>query len=75
MRTTFLATDPEVYAQTCHAVATASEPDYGKIKARTVVLAGEEDKTCPKATLHFLEREIGGEVKLVVVKDAAHWVQ
>ena len=68
-----LATPAEGYAQACIALATAIDPDYSKIEAPTMIVAGEEDKTAPKATIDFLRERIKGS-HVVTCQKVGHWI-
>ncbi|KAM0747624.1 putative hydrolase [Meredithblackwellia eburnea MCA 4105] len=70
-----LITSPaEGYARACVALAGANDPDYSKIVVPTLFVAGTEDKTCPKATVEFLAKEIKG-TKVVTLENVGHWHQ
>lgn len=68
-----LATPPEGYAQACVALATAKDPDYSKITAPTMIIAGDEDKTAPRATIDFLAERIGGS-SVQTCQQTGHWI-
>lgn len=74
VRSSLLNTNPEGYAAACEALAAAVEPDYSKITARTILLAGSEDKTCPEATIKFLHEQIRGS-EVFAINDVGHWHQ
>ena len=73
MRTSFMASDPIAYASACRAIAVAEEPEYSKITAPTVIVAGMEDLTCPRETVDFLVERIRGS-KSKIIPDSAHWL-
>lgn len=61
----------EGYASACLALAGGVDPDYGKITAPVCIVAGEEDKTSPKATTEFLQAATGA--KVVDMPGVGHW--
>jgi len=68
----FLATDPEGYIACCHAIAKLDfAGDLHRIKAPTLVIAGEKDVGTPVAMSESLANAIPG-AKLVVIRGAAH---
>lgn len=67
-----LAQPAEGYAQACLALAGAKDPDYAAIKCPTLILAGEEDKTAPAATIEFLEKQIP-KAKVEQMQGVGHW--
>jgi pimeloyl-ACP methyl ester carboxylesterase len=69
-----ISSPAEGYALACLAGAKAVDPDYSTIRAPTLIVAGDEDKTCPKATVEFLQKSIAG-AKVVELKDVGHWHQ
>jgi pimeloyl-ACP methyl ester carboxylesterase len=74
VRASLLCTPADGYAYACLALADAKEPDYTAITAPTLILAGNEDKTCPKATVDFLTQNIKNS-KVVDLPDVGHWHQ
>ncbi|KIJ67186.1 hypothetical protein HYDPIDRAFT_107906 [Hydnomerulius pinastri MD-312] len=71
-RASLLSTPAEGYALACLAITKAKDPEYAKIGANTLILAGEEDKTSPEATVVFLKEHIAN-VKVIGMKDVGHW--
>lgn len=67
-----VAQPAEGYAQACLALAGATDPDYAEIVCPTLILAGEEDKTSPAATIEFLSKQIP-QAKVVEMKGVGHW--
>jgi 3-oxoadipate enol-lactonase len=68
----FLATNPEGYIACCHAIARLDfTGDLKRIKAPTLVIAGEKDVGTPLSMSETLAREIPG-AKLAVIRGAAH---
>ncbi|GAA5960157.1 hypothetical protein JCM8115_002530 [Rhodotorula mucilaginosa] len=74
VRASLLTTPAEGYAQACLAAAGATDPDYSKITAPTLIFAGDEDKTAPKPTIDFLSQAINGS-KVVQLAEVGHWHQ
>ncbi|KAH7922428.1 alpha/beta-hydrolase [Leucogyrophana mollusca] len=72
VRASLLATSVVGYASACFALTRAKDPDYAKITAPTLIIAGTEDKTCPEATVKFLESKIAG-ARVVTLSDVGHW--
>ncbi len=73
IKTSLLATNPEGYAKACLALASfQSELDYSQVKSPTLIIAGDEDKTCPEATVSFLQTAITGS-KVETLKGIGHW--
>ncbi|MHB1290403.1 bifunctional 3-oxoadipate enol-lactonase/4-carboxymuconolactone decarboxylase PcaDC [Georgenia sp.] len=76
MHATFLAVDPEGYAQSCEAIATMDlRPDLARITAPTLVVAGAADPATPPAMGQEIAealRAAGTEVSFAVVDGAAH---
>ncbi|KAH7914916.1 putative hydrolase [Hygrophoropsis aurantiaca] len=72
VRASLLATPPAGYAHACSALTRAKDPEYARITAGTVILAGAEDKTCPEATVRFLAESIRG-AEVVSFGDVGHW--
>lgn len=70
-----LSTTPaEGYALACLALAAGRDPAYDAISAPTMIIGGDEDKTCPKATVEFLAGAIKG-AKVVTLTPVGHWHQ
>jgi 3-oxoadipate enol-lactonase len=72
VRALVLGTTPGGYASSAHALAGASDPDYSQIKAKTLIVAGEEDYLSNERTSEFLRSSIeGSEVKTIA--ECGHW--
>jgi len=71
--TSLLSTPAEGYAQACEAAAAGKDPDYSAIKSPTLIIAGEEDKTSPKATIDFLNGKIKGS-RVETIARIGHWI-
>lgn len=76
MHATFLAADPEGYAQCCEAISTMDlRPALGRITAPTLVVAGAADPATPPAMGQEIAdavRAAGTPASFAVVDDAAH---
>ncbi|GAA5983450.1 hypothetical protein JCM11641_007853 [Rhodosporidiobolus odoratus] len=72
VRSLVLATRPAGYAAACHALAGASNPDYSRIEAKSLVVAGEHDYISNGETTEFLLQQIKGAEKREM-KDIGHW--
>ncbi|GAA5939802.1 hypothetical protein JCM3775_001631 [Rhodotorula graminis] len=72
VRALVLATKPEGYAAACRALAGASEPEYSRIKAETLVVAGEYDVLSDAATSDHLCDEIPN-ARRVDLSGVGHW--
>jgi pimeloyl-ACP methyl ester carboxylesterase len=72
VKSTLLGTKPEGYAQACLALAGAEDPDYSKIVAPTLIVAGDQDKTSPQATTDALTGAIAGS-KAITLAGVGHW--
>ncbi|MPV37639.1 bifunctional 3-oxoadipate enol-lactonase/4-carboxymuconolactone decarboxylase PcaDC [Georgenia subflava] len=76
IRETFLAVEPEGYAQCCEAIASTDlRPGLGDITAPVLAVAGAEDRSTPPEMSEELVaavRAAGGDARLEVVDGAAH---
>ncbi|BGP49584.1 hypothetical protein JCM10450v2_005479 [Rhodotorula kratochvilovae] len=72
VRTLVLGTKPEGYAAACRALAAAQDPDYGAVRAETLVVAGEHDYLSDGATTEHLVSAISG-AKRVQLDGIGHW--
>lgn len=73
MHGTFLAVDPEGYAQCCEAISAMDlRPDLGRVTAPTLVVAGADDPATPPAMGREITDAVAGEATFAVVADAAH---
>ncbi|GAA5870787.1 hypothetical protein JCM8547_001708 [Rhodosporidiobolus lusitaniae] len=72
VRALVLSTPPLGYAAACHALAGASNPDFGAIKAKTLVVAGAEDYLSNKETSDFFLEKITGAER-IELDDVGHW--
>jgi pimeloyl-ACP methyl ester carboxylesterase len=68
-----LSQDPEGYAKGCTALAGASEPlPVAQIKARTLIVTGDEDKVSPPQLCDKYSTEIKG-AEVHVLPQVGHW--
>lgn len=66
--------DSEGYAMACEALAAAEDPDWSKIKARTMIVSGVHDKVSAPATCDAIKDSLGGtDVELVSMDGVGHW--
>lgn len=73
IRMSLLGQDPEGYAKGCTALAGASEAiPVQQVKAKTLIITGEEDKVSPPAICEKYAGEIEGS-KLDVLPQVGHW--
>ena len=76
MHQTFLAVEPEGYAQCCEAIAGMDlRPDLERVAGPVLVLAGRQDPATPPAMAEEIVdgvRAGGGDARLELVDDAAH---
>ncbi|GAA5852045.1 hypothetical protein JCM9279_005041 [Rhodotorula babjevae] len=72
VRALVLGTKPEGYAAACRAVAGASDPEYGRIEAEALVVAGEFDVLSDTATADHLCAEIP-HARRVDLSGVGHW--
>jgi len=66
--------DPEGYALACIALSNATDPDWSKIKARTTIVSGAEDKVSTPAVCTAIKenlKHIG--VDFVTWENVGHW--
>lgn len=73
VRTSLLSQDPEGYAKGCTALAGASVAlDAPKIKAKVLIITGDEDKVSPPAVCEKLASQIDG-ASVKVLSGTGHW--
>lgn len=65
--------DPEGYAMAVDSLAQSTAPAWGQIKAKVLVLSGEEDKVSTVAVGSDIVKEIGSNAQQQVWKDVGHW--
>ncbi|CAG9993996.1 unnamed protein product [Clonostachys byssicola] len=66
---------PEGYMSLCHTIATASPPEYSKVKAPLLIIAGGEDKTSPLAGCQAILDSWGttSGKKIEILDGVGHW--
>lgn len=73
IRLSLLGQDPEGYAKGCTALAGVDKPlPVAGVKARTLIITGDEDKVSPPAVCEKYAGEIKG-AKVVVLPKVGHW--
>ncbi|CAI6091809.1 unnamed protein product [Clonostachys chloroleuca] len=73
VRISLLSQDPESYAKAVWALANATQKlDVEAIKAKTLIVTGDEDKVSPPSLCEAYTSRIQGST-LVVLKDVGHW--
>lgn len=72
VRELLLGQDAEGYALACEALAAAENPDLSKIEARTLLLAGDEDKLSTAALLEELRAGLA-HAEVATTSDCGHW--
>jgi pimeloyl-ACP methyl ester carboxylesterase len=73
VRASMLSCTPEAYARASLAIASTSSIAYEKIRARTCVINGTEDKMTPRADgADIIYREVPG-AELKMLPDVGHW--
>jgi len=73
IRMSLLGQDPEGYAKGCTALAGATEAlPVAQIKARTLIVTGDEDKVSPPHLCEKYSREIHGST-VHVLPEVGHW--
>ncbi|KAF2136479.1 uncharacterized protein K452DRAFT_353896 [Aplosporella prunicola CBS 121167] len=73
IRLSLISQDPEGYAKACSALAGATEAiNFKAIKAKTLIITGEEDKVSPPALCKNLGERIAGS-QVVVLPRVGHW--
>jgi len=75
VRLSLMGQDPEGYAKACSALAnsTAVALDIEKVKARTVIITGSEDKVSPPALGEKMKTRMPNCEEVVVLEDVGHW--
>ena len=65
--------DPEGYALACEALAESSPASKDKIKAKTFVVSGKDDKVSTVAVGQALSQSLDGLGEQQVLDDVGHW--
>lgn len=75
IRTLLLSQSSAGYVSLCRVIASATPPDYTKISAPVLILAGDEDKSAPLEGCRDIFKSIGSEKKSMnVYKGVGHWI-
>lgn len=72
IRMSLLGQDPEGYAKGCTALAGVGTLPVKEVKARTLIITGEEDKVSPPAVCNKYAEDIKG-AKVQVLPEVGHW--
>jgi len=64
---------PEGYAKTCEALSTAEAADPARIRARTVLVAGDEDAVAPASVARTISDRMNGTAAVRVLTRCGHW--
>jgi len=64
---------PEGYAKTCEALAGADAADVTRVRARTVLIAGDEDAVAPASVARTISERVGG-APVRVLNRCGHWI-
>ncbi|GAB7365846.1 hypothetical protein MBLNU230_g7178t1 [Neophaeotheca triangularis] len=73
IRELLLAQDPKAYASHCNVIVNAKEPEYAKIQAPVLVLAGDEDKSAPLEGCRTIMDGLRDRKELKVLEGVGHW--
>lgn len=72
IRESLMRQSPEGYAKTCEALAAAEAADIGRIRAKTVLVTGDEDQVAPASNARMMSERIDGSVVRVFSR-CGHW--
>jgi pimeloyl-ACP methyl ester carboxylesterase len=74
VRLSLLGQDAESYAKACDALGNATnELDFAKIKAKTLIVTGSEDKVSPPHLCEKYSKVLPDGSKVQVLADVGHW--
>ncbi|MGH3504892.1 MAG: alpha/beta fold hydrolase [Nocardioidaceae bacterium] len=73
VRELLLRQPAEGYAQSCEALAAATEPDTAKITAPLLLLTGSDDKTGPPAASEEISARVAQDATVRVYDNVGHW--
>lgn len=74
IRELLLGQDPKGYAALCRAISTAQPPNYGAVRAPSLLIAGVEDKSASmEGCKHIFERASSRKKSLEVLEGVGHW--
>lgn len=75
IRALLMSQPPAGYVSMCRVIGSATPPDYARIRAPVLIVAGEEDKSAPLKGCEEILRRVGAEEKrMVVLKGVGHWL-
>lgn len=72
VRELIMRQDPEGYARTCEALASAEAADLGSIRCPTLVVTGDEDGVAPPVAAAKIAQGIAG-AQLKILHRCGHW--
>ena len=72
VRESLMRQDPEGYARSCEALASAQAVDPATIKCPTLLVTGEDDAVAPPQTVRSIGDRVGGS-RVVVYPRCGHW--
>ncbi|HEY0837493.1 MAG TPA: alpha/beta hydrolase [Azospirillum sp.] len=64
----------EGYAKTCEALAGAEPADAARIRARTVLIAGDQDAVAPASVARTIADRMDGAASVRVLNRCGHWI-
>jgi 3-oxoadipate enol-lactonase len=74
VRESVMRQDPEGYAKTCEALAGAEAADPARIRARTVLVAGDEDAVAAASVARTISDRMNGAAAVRVLTRCGHWI-
>ncbi|RMD41034.1 hypothetical protein DV735_g4092, partial [Chaetothyriales sp. CBS 134920] len=75
IRELLLGQTTEGYVANCKAIQNATAPDYAKVTAPILIIAGDEDKSAPLEGVKTIYQGLGSsDKKLEVLKGVGHWI-
>ncbi|RMZ78378.1 hypothetical protein DV738_g3940, partial [Chaetothyriales sp. CBS 135597] len=75
IREMLLGQTTEGYVAHCKAIKNATPPDYAKVTAPILVIAGDEDKSAPLTGVQTIYQALGSsDKKLEVLNGVGHWI-
>lgn len=74
IRELLIGQDPKAYASHCKVIMEMKDPGFASVKAPTIILAGDEDKSAPMEGCELVLKQLGSDRKdLKVMKGVGHW--
>lgn len=74
IRELLLSQDPKGYAALCRAISTAQPPNYGAVRAPSLLIAGVEDKSASMEGCRYIFEHVSSQKKtLEVLEGVGHW--